>query len=40
MYTGQLLLIKNKMPKREFEGIKITSVDNFQGNKPVHCYPA
>ncbi|KAF6021733.1 ZNFX1 [Bugula neritina] len=31
MYTGQLLLIKNKMPKREFEGINITSVDNFQG---------
>ncbi|KAF6021737.1 hypothetical protein EB796_019959 [Bugula neritina] len=33
MYTGQLLLIKNKMPKREFEGIKITSVDNFQGEE-------
>jgi len=31
MYTGQLLLLKKKMPKAEFEGVKITSVDNFQG---------
>ena len=31
MYTGQLLLIKRKMPRTEFQGVKITSVDNFQG---------
>ena len=31
MYTGQLLLIKKLMPKHEFQGVKITSVDNFQG---------
>ena len=31
MYTGQLLLIKKLMPKYEFQGVKITSVDNFQG---------
>ncbi|KAF6036075.1 ZNFX1 [Bugula neritina] len=33
MYTGQLLLLKKKMPKAEFEGVKITSVDNFQGEE-------
>ena len=31
MYTGQLLLIKRKMPRTEFQGVEITSVDNFQG---------
>ncbi|XP_067947233.1 NFX1-type zinc finger-containing protein 1-like [Watersipora subatra] len=33
MYTGQLLLIKGQMPKHEFNGVKITSVDNFQGEE-------
>lgn len=37
MYTGQLLLIKRKMPKVEFEGVKITSVDNFQGKVLLIC---
>ena len=32
MYTGQLLLLKSLMPRNEFNGVKITSVDNFQGN--------
>ena len=31
MYTGQLLLLKKMMPMSEFEGVKITAVDNFQG---------
>lgn len=33
MYTGQLLLLKSKMPRSEFDGVKITSVDNFQGKQ-------
>ncbi|XP_067947241.1 NFX1-type zinc finger-containing protein 1-like [Watersipora subatra] len=33
MYTGQLLLIKRYMPRKEFQGMKITSVDNFQGEE-------
>ena len=33
MYTGQLLELKNKMPRSEFEGIKVCVVDNFQGEE-------
>ncbi|KAJ7385061.1 NFX1-type zinc finger-containing protein 1 [Desmophyllum pertusum] len=33
MYTGQLLELKNKMPRSEFQGIKICVVDNFQGEE-------
>ena len=32
-YTGQLLRIRKKMPKKVFEGVKITNVDNFQGEE-------
>ena len=32
-YTGQLLLMKNEMPKSEFEGVRITTVDNYQGEE-------
>ena len=32
-YTGQLLKVKNKMPRDEFEGVRITNVDNFQGEE-------
>lgn len=31
MYTGQLQLLRKKMPKEEFKGVKVASVDNFQG---------
>jgi hypothetical protein len=33
MYTGQLLRLKRSMPKESFEGIRISSVDNFQGEE-------
>ena len=33
MYTGQLLLLQEKMPRRAFEGIKVCAVDNFQGEE-------
>ena len=33
MYTGQLLELQDKMPRREFEGIKVCVVDNFQGEE-------
>ncbi|XP_067945815.1 NFX1-type zinc finger-containing protein 1-like [Watersipora subatra] len=33
MYTGQLLLLQQYMPRSQFEGVKITSVDNFQGEE-------
>lgn len=33
MYTGQLLLLQKKMPKEVFEGVKVSSVDNFQGEE-------
>ena len=33
MYTGQLLLLQKKMPKKVFEGVKVSSVDNFQGEE-------
>ena len=32
-YTGQLLKIKSLMPRNVFEGIRITAVDNFQGEE-------
>ncbi|KAK6195663.1 hypothetical protein SNE40_001045 [Patella caerulea] len=32
-YTGQLLLFTQKMPKGQFEKIKVTSVDNYQGEE-------
>ena len=33
MYTGQLLNLKRCMPKDQFNGIRISSVDNFQGEE-------
>ena len=33
LYTGQLLLLKNMMPKRKFEGVRVTAVDNYQGEE-------
>ena len=33
MYTGQLLLLQEKMPKRNFGGIRVCAVDNFQGEE-------
>ena len=33
MYIGQLLLLQKKMPRREFQGVKICAVDNFQGEE-------
>ena len=32
-YTGQLLVMKNNMPKITFEGIRVNTVDNFQGEE-------
>lgn len=32
-YTGQILALKKEMPKNEFEGVRITSIDNFQGEE-------
>ena len=32
-YTGQVLAIKKQMPKKDFEGVRITAVDNFQGEE-------
>ena len=32
-YTGQLLKLKPLMPKNKFEGVRITAVDNFQGEE-------
>ena len=32
-YTGQLLQLKNIMPKSDFEGVRITAVDNYQGEE-------
>lgn len=32
-YTGQLLEIQKCMPKAEFEGVKVTVVDNYQGEE-------
>ena len=33
MYTGQLLDLQSRMSRREFEGIKVCVVDNFQGEE-------
>lgn len=33
MYTGQLLELKNRMPKKAFEGVRVCVVDNFQGEE-------
>ena len=32
-YSGQLLKVRTKMPKNIFEGVRITNVDNFQGEE-------
>ncbi|CAI8041382.1 NFX1-type zinc finger-containing protein 1 [Geodia barretti] len=32
-YVGQLLLLRNKMPKSEFNGVHVTAIDNFQGEE-------
>ena len=32
-YTGQLLLMKRMMPRDEFNGVRLTTVDNFQGEE-------
>ena len=33
MYTGQLLLLQEKMPRRTFGGVRVCAVDNFQGEE-------
>ena len=33
LYTGQVLALKKMMPKSRFEGVRITAVDNFQGEE-------
>ena len=33
MYTGQLLELKQLMPRSKFEGVRISVVDNFQGEE-------
>ena len=32
-YTGQLLKIRNLMPRKHFEGVRVINVDNFQGEE-------
>ncbi|KAH3710995.1 NFX1-type zinc finger-containing protein 1-like [Dreissena polymorpha] len=32
-YMGQVLLLRNEMPKSVFDGVRITAVDNFQGEE-------
>jgi superfamily I DNA and/or RNA helicase len=32
-YAGQLIKLKNIMPKKDFEGVRVTVVDNFQGEE-------
>ncbi|XP_070552965.1 NFX1-type zinc finger-containing protein 1-like [Ptychodera flava] len=32
-YSGQLHVIQYKMPKEEFEGVRVTTIDNFQGEE-------
>ena len=32
-YSGQLFVFKNHMPKKEFEGVRVTTVDNYQGEE-------
>ena len=33
MYSGQVLALKRTMPKAKFEGVRVTAVDNFQGEE-------
>ena len=33
MYTGQLLVLQEQMPRETFEGVKVCAVDNFQGEE-------
>ena len=33
LYSGQLFCFKNMMPKAQFEGVKLTVVDNYQGEE-------
>ncbi|EDO30690.1 predicted protein, partial [Nematostella vectensis] len=33
MYTGQLLQLKKEMPKDFFNGVRVSAVDNFQGEE-------
>ena len=33
MYTGQLLNLQEKMPRRKFKEVKVCAVDNFQGEE-------
>jgi len=33
MYTGQLLELKNRMPRNPFLGVRVCVVDNFQGEE-------
>lgn len=32
-YTGQLIALKNVMPRDEFDGVRIKAIDNFQGEE-------
>ena len=32
-YVGQLLNLRGKMPKNVFEGVRVTAIDNFQGEE-------
>lgn len=32
-YSGQLMKLKNQMPKNRFSGVRVTLVDNFQGEE-------
>ena len=32
-YTGQLLKVRKRMPKRIFDGVRVINVDNFQGEE-------
>ena len=33
LYTGQLFELRRHMPKEEFQGVRVTVVDNFQGEE-------
>ena len=32
-YVGQLLKLRDKMPRKQFEGVRVTAIDNFQGEE-------
>ena len=32
-YSGQLVAFKKKMPREEFEGVRVSTVDNYQGEE-------